>query len=350
MLSMSVPSLLFLFLLLMSFTCFGQFSAEQWKYRQEIVVDNTNSNLPLVDHQVNFLWNTERLLKQEKIAENGNDIRITDSDGKTLLCFWIENEIGQRETKIWCKIPYLEAGEVKTIYLFYGFQGEETPLSAANAHCTFYLFDDFTGHRLDTTKWSTIGSGHVRIAKGKAFIQSENTDMILRSKKAFSMPVIAEMQLTTRNGKYVSFALVQEKNSYEGYALALDHPQEIMKLSYLDPEWFSPCGGYGFMPDFNNKSAGATEGIWSIASITANTIMGSWAGGSLLAENVIILQEKVNLALGTLACQNGQHAAMEVDWVRVRNLALNPPQIWIGSEHLTDDAPFSDAPVHAPEI
>jgi hypothetical protein len=146
--------------------------------------------------------------------------------------------------------------------------------------------------------------------------------------------------------------LVQENNFREGYALALDQPQEKMRLSYLDPEWFSPCGGYGFFPDIDYTYADRTEGIWSIASITAITLMGSWPSGSLLAENVIIMQEKVNLALGTLACQEAQQAAaaMTVDWVRVRNLAVNPPQIWMGTEQLTDGAEFLNAPFPVPEI
>lgn len=345
-------SLIFLLLFMTSFTGFSQTSLEHWTYRQEIRIDNTGSALPLVDHQISIDLNTQQLVSEGKIDENGHDLRITDSDGKTHLCFWIENGIGQTNTRIWCKIPYVEAGEMKSIYFFYGYQGDEPIHSAANAHCTFHLFDDFAGNTLDHDKWETYGAGNIRIADSKAWIQSHDTDMILRSKEAFAMPVIAEMLMTTSSGKYVSFALVQEKNFREGYALALDHPQGKMRLSYLDPEWFSPCGGYGFLPDMDHTQPGDTEGVWSIASITANTIMGHWPGGSLLQENIIILQEKVNLALGTLACRNeGQaSAAMEVDWVRVRSLTLTPPQIWIGTEQLTDGSEFLNAPFLIPEI
>ena len=241
---------------------------------------------------------------------------------------------------------------MKSIYFFYGYQGDDPVQSVANAHCTFHLFDDFLGNSLDHTKWETYGAGSLHIAESKVLIQSQDTDMILRSKKAFTMPVIAEMLMTTSHGKYVSFALVQEKNFQEGYALALDHPQEKMRLSYLDPEWFSPCGGYGFLPDVDHAQAGHTEGIWFIASITANTIMGHWPSGSLMQENIIILQEKVNLALGTLACRNELHAsaAMEVDWLRIRNLAITSPQLWMGTEQLTDGAELLHAPFLIPEI
>lgn len=344
---------LFLLLLFISpFACFSQASLENWKYRQEIVVDNFKSALPLVDHQISIDVNTKKLLNAGKIDTLGHDLRITDSDGKTFLCFWIENEIGQTNTRIWCKIPYVEAGEVKTIYFFYGYQGEEPIASLADAHCTFHLFDDFLGDALDDTKWDTNGAGNIHIAESKAFIQSYQTDMVLQSKKAFSMPVIAEMMMTTGNGKYVSFALVQEKNPLEGYALAFDQPAEKMRLSYLDPEWFSPCGGYGFLTDMDYIKTEQTEGIWSIASITANTIVGNWPSGSLMQENIIISQGKVNLALGTLACRDEPQAAaaMEVDWVRVRNLALNPPDVWIGNEQLTDGAKFFDTPYTVPEI
>ncbi|MEM5820154.1 MAG: DUF2341 domain-containing protein [Candidatus Aenigmatarchaeota archaeon] len=49
------------------------------------------------------------------------DIRFTDSDGITLLNYWIEpNTCNTENTKIWVKIPNIPSNSNKIIYLYYG--------------------------------------------------------------------------------------------------------------------------------------------------------------------------------------------------------------------------------------
>ncbi|MEM0242889.1 MAG: DUF2341 domain-containing protein [Candidatus Aenigmatarchaeota archaeon] len=49
------------------------------------------------------------------------DIRFTDSDGITLLNYWIEpNTCNTNNTRIWVKVPNIPANSQKIIYLYYG--------------------------------------------------------------------------------------------------------------------------------------------------------------------------------------------------------------------------------------
>jgi hypothetical protein len=48
------------------------------------------------------------------------DIRITDSDGRTLLNAWIESGVNTSSTYIWVKVPSIPASSTKTIYIYYG--------------------------------------------------------------------------------------------------------------------------------------------------------------------------------------------------------------------------------------
>jgi hypothetical protein len=49
-----------------------------------------------------------------------DDIRFTDSDGTTLLPYWIEGPVNASNTKIWVKVPSIPANGTKVIYFYYG--------------------------------------------------------------------------------------------------------------------------------------------------------------------------------------------------------------------------------------
>ena len=63
------------------------------------------------------------------------DIRFTDSDGITLLNYWIEGPCNSQNTRIWVKVN-ISASSTKTIYIYYG---NPSANSLSNFDNTFVL-------------------------------------------------------------------------------------------------------------------------------------------------------------------------------------------------------------------
>ncbi len=88
-----------------------------WHYRNSVIVSNPVGSL-LTDFQVQI--SLDNSFDFSNAESDGNDVRITDIDGITLLPFWIEkwDEPGQLAT-IWTKLPEIPIAGT-TIYLYYG--------------------------------------------------------------------------------------------------------------------------------------------------------------------------------------------------------------------------------------
>ena len=91
-----------------------------WQYRREITITE-QSGVSLTDYQVKIVLNSTNFDSWDKVNSDGSDIRFTDSDGTTLLDYWIEewDYTGQTAT-IWVKVPYIPASNTATIYMYYG--------------------------------------------------------------------------------------------------------------------------------------------------------------------------------------------------------------------------------------
>ncbi|MEM5828143.1 MAG: DUF2341 domain-containing protein, partial [Candidatus Aenigmatarchaeota archaeon] len=61
-----------------------------WQYRIPITINNTLNSNNLIDYQVLVTLNVADLISQGKMRSDFGDIRFTDSDGTTLLNYWIE--------------------------------------------------------------------------------------------------------------------------------------------------------------------------------------------------------------------------------------------------------------------
>ena len=88
-----------------------------WSYRLPITVTST---LSLSNYQILVQVNTASLVSAGKMRSDCGDVRFTDSDGATLLSYWIEPAtVNTASTQIWVKVPSIPAG-TKTIYMYYG--------------------------------------------------------------------------------------------------------------------------------------------------------------------------------------------------------------------------------------
>ncbi|MCU0641201.1 MAG: DUF2341 domain-containing protein [Candidatus Margulisbacteria bacterium] len=91
------------------------------------------------------------------------DIRVYDTNGVTALNFWLETTEAS-VSKIWIKVPSLEATGARTVYLTYGNPDLTGGGSGAG---TFITFDDFNGSGIDYSKWSVWGgNGTIEVSNG----------------------------------------------------------------------------------------------------------------------------------------------------------------------------------------
>ena len=113
-------------------------NAQSWldyNYRRALTITNSGSST-LTNYQV-LITLTSTNFNNNFPQPDADDIRITTSDGTTLLPYWIEGWSSNQGT-IWTKVPSLPVGTT-TIYLYYG---NNVAVSASNGTNTFELFED----------------------------------------------------------------------------------------------------------------------------------------------------------------------------------------------------------------
>ncbi|MEM4584643.1 MAG: DUF2341 domain-containing protein [Ignisphaera sp.] len=109
-----------------------------WLYRIPITITERSGNT-LTDYQVLVTLDTVSLISQGKMRNDCGDIRFTDSDGITLLNYWIESGCNSANTRIWVKVPNIPANSNKTIYLYYG---NPSATSMSNPKNTMFIYED----------------------------------------------------------------------------------------------------------------------------------------------------------------------------------------------------------------
>ena len=91
-----------------------------WKHRRMITINNKANSSELIDYQVKVTLNSNNFDFAEAKTD-GSDIRVTDTDGVTLIPYFIAsyNLAGESAT-LWVKVPNIPASSEKTIYIYYG--------------------------------------------------------------------------------------------------------------------------------------------------------------------------------------------------------------------------------------
>src|SRR5262249_48036111 len=122
-----------------------------WLFRNQVTISNPAATT-LTAFQVNVPLGSG--FDFTKPRSDGGDIRFTDSDGVTLLPYWIEGwNAGSGSASVWVKVPTIPAAGT-TIYLYYGNAAATT---ASNGSSTFNFFDDFESGVIDSGKWTPSG-------------------------------------------------------------------------------------------------------------------------------------------------------------------------------------------------
>jgi hypothetical protein len=93
-----------------------------WKYRIPVTIDNSSNAANLSYYQASItLSGSNYTAFAARAKADGSDLRVTDSDGTTLLSHWLENlDATNSVAHVLVKIPAVAAGATRTIYLYYG--------------------------------------------------------------------------------------------------------------------------------------------------------------------------------------------------------------------------------------
>ena len=170
-----------------------------WAYRKlhEIEGSNagtqTNYQIRIIVHKGSGTDGGEHVYCNNHCRDDFGDIRFTDSDGETLLDYWMEEYTSGDKATFWVEVPSIPASPDKaTVYICYG---KSDATTTSNGDNTFLFFDDFEGTSLDTSKWqydtgsfSVLNSVAKCKSKQKEIRSIENTfgDVEVRAKWRFS--------------------------------------------------------------------------------------------------------------------------------------------------------------------
>jgi hypothetical protein len=147
-------------------------SLSQWKYRKAFqITEQAGQNL--TDYQVllkigESSGSSGADFHLEGLSENfpydtnqGGDLRITDSDKKTLLSFWVERVMGTSPNRIayvWVKIPSLNANQTKNLYIYFGKPNATNASNAENTFIKYHGFEDGTFGPFTNAREGSFGS------------------------------------------------------------------------------------------------------------------------------------------------------------------------------------------------
>ena len=199
---------------------FGQPLLSGFMYRKEFIVRN-DSREDLYNYQMKLRIGESELAKDadiclsKKAKEDFSDIRISASDGKRILSYYlesIEGELpGKRSAVIWVNIPQLPKEKDLKLYLYYG---NPQALSLSSGEQTFDFFDDFKDPAKSNEKWITY-------TEKNGTLQLKNGEIKLDAAEAITKDFlfkegIVEYPVEIESGFENSLNLrVQNGNSYD---------------------------------------------------------------------------------------------------------------------------------------
>ena len=111
-----------------------------WSRRAPVSINNSGSVLTDYQVRVDVTYDAD-------MQSDFDDIRLTASDGTTLLSYWRESYTANTSALFWVKVPSIPAGD-SAIFMYYGNPSVSTTSNGTN---TFVFFDDFSG---DLSKWT----------------------------------------------------------------------------------------------------------------------------------------------------------------------------------------------------
>ncbi|MEM2822002.1 MAG: DUF2341 domain-containing protein [Candidatus Pacearchaeota archaeon] len=308
--------------------------AEAWQYRRSITIDNTANSNTLTDYQVLVILDTQSLISVGKMRPDCGDIRFTDSDGQTLLNYWLESDCNTTSTKLWVKVPSIPASSTATIYVYYG---NPSATSASNIANTFIFGDDFEDGVINSAwifQQNTTGSA-TWIETGGLLQQTSTVDDSVGKHAKVTIPsadYIAEVKMRpdTFGSDYRMGLAGRITADNRGYNLVITY-DNLTTISFLDDlvAW-GTAGSVGFT---------FTTGVWynfKMALVGNNQYGKAWQVGTTEPASWQVSQAWTTRTDANAGLNGGLNSAVSFDDFRVRKYTSPEPTTSVGAE---DQAP-----------
>jgi len=174
--------------------------------RRAITINNLGP--ALTDYQILLKVNYD-----SDMQADFDDLRFTDSDGITVLSYWIMEKTDSAVAYVWVKVPSIPGSGSKTIYMYYG---NPSVSSTSDGEETFDFFDDFgADNALNTDKWDEAKTGATIDWSSSEYVEvsgSGGQDWIIKTKQSNPVDFIAEFKLNI-----ISFSGASRKFVFQTY-------------------------------------------------------------------------------------------------------------------------------------
>ena len=295
-----------------------------WSYRRKITITNNSSN-DLTDYQVAIDLDSSNF-DFSKANSDGSDIRFTDSDGETLLSYWIESwDSANSKAKIWVKVPSIPASGSVDIYMYYG---NSSATDEGNPEQVFDFFDHFD----NTNKWTKIDTDiTVSCENSIMTLKMVGTAGDIRTKDKWpSQNIILEVYAkhSADDTVYHKIAYMTDQADGSDYNSFGYVSNQYWNHEYIQSYSNGTGGRYEFASDICDQSQ------WHIyaASIKPSEVA-VWLDGVKKATRTTNIPDTETMYI-LLQTPNYQYknALFMIDWVRIRKFADPEPSYIIGSE------------------
>ncbi len=136
------------------------------------------------------------------VSADCNDIRMTGSDGSTLIDYWLEQDCNTTSTDLWVEVPSIANGD-NTIYYYYDSPGAS---SVSSGDDTFEFFDDFRGTTIDAAKW-------VEIDPNNSFTQNDDLNINDAGSDGWSKALISQQTIARAADKKIYMKMLVGPNT-----------------------------------------------------------------------------------------------------------------------------------------
>ena len=297
-----------------------------WSYYRSITITNGLSQ-DLTDYQVNFTLDTANLISQGKMRSDCGDLRVTQSDGQTLLPYWIDpSTCNTNKTMIWTKVPSIPASSSITIYVWYG---NSSAVSAADGVATFVFFDDFL--TADTTMWNfsavsySVNNGILTVTGGAA----NSLNPIVYKLSPFTDLRIVSKQYGSGTNPTISIFMRKANATATDRTNAYIFAHEGTPTKYIEIDKYTTSGTV-----LKNVTTTYTPTSWEI--IEAKVV------GSTLSVNVYFANYSLvgNVSVSDTSFTSGyvginawyNDKTEYIDWVFATKIVSLEPNVSVGNE------------------
>lgn len=259
------------------------------------------------------------LTAAKSVTTTCDDLRITESDGSTLLNYWVESGCGTASTRLWFKAPALPAGSSQ----FYLYWANPVAPAVDNPASVFDFYDDFTGTTIDSGKWLKADNGNYLsqngelMAAGGSNAWGSNT---MYSVASFTRPFVLELKHKQISGAYLMFG-VKDSTATPTYGA---YPYAVYPVNGTDLNVYENGSSRG-------SRATVASNVWNYYKFE---VLGSGAKyyvGTTPTAYSLIYDSAFSTATPLKAGFDNYNQQFRMDDVRVRKYALPVPVFTAGA-------------------